>query len=67
MWGSSRDRMSTGGVWQKWSLKNWWSKWLALRGTSVDAPWCECRALLVQDGANAVTPEKIQGATMPYG
>ena len=23
--------------------------------------------LLVQDGANAVNPEKIQGATMPYG
>ena len=22
---------------------------------------------LVQDGANTVNPEKIQGATMPYG
>ena len=40
---------------------------VALRGTSADAPWCECRAQLVQDGANAMIPEKIQGATISYG
>ena len=40
---------------------NWFPISMSSRG------WCECRALLVQDGANAMTPEKIQGATMPYG
>ena len=45
---------------------------IQLRGFLAIRSWHICNGMsaelsLVQDGANTVNPEKIQGATMPYG